>query len=296
MALFTLNFFSRYLVGNTEVSVVMPGLGMNDDPKEFYGSGKRYKVLWLLHGSCGDHLDWIKNTNISRYAEECGLIVVMPSVLTSDYANYRTFADGFRVWDYITEELMAMIYHWFPASAEKEDNFIAGASMGGNGALMFALGHPDLFGGAAILSSTAREIEYLRPFASYTSAQFRKEAGDAEKFPGPNGTGMREKEINQVAKYETVQEFLDSYENAWDRFAEVVKAGKLPKMYVSCGTKDKNVYPRFLRFRKYASDLGADIFFEEVEGYGHEFALWDITLRTAMDYFGISKADDQPPR
>lgn len=265
----------------------MPRMTADADPRDFYGTGKKYKVLWLLHGSCGDHTDWIRNTNICRYAEERDLIVVMPCVLNSDYSNYRTFADGFRVWDYITEELMPLVHNWLPASAEQEDNFIAGASMGGNGALMFGLGHPELFGGVAILSSTAREIEYLRPYASYTSANFRKAAVDQKKFPGPNGTGMRVKEVNQVAKYETVQDFLDSCENVWDRFAEAVRSGRLPKMYVSCGTLDKNVYPRFVRFRKYAYDLGADIFFEELEGYGHEFALWDITVQTALDYFNI---------
>lgn len=277
-------------MGNTQVNVIMPRLAVDEEnPKAFYESGKRYRVLWLLHSSAGDHTDWIRNTNIGRYAEERDLIVVMPGVLNSDYSNYSTFADGFRVWDYITLELMPLVHNWLPASAEKEDNFIAGGSMGGNGALMLALGHPELFGGAAVLSSTAREIEYLRPYASYTSAEFRKAARDPVKFPGPNGTGMRQKEINQVAKYETVGDFLDSFENTWDRLAEVVRAGRLIKLYVSCGTGDKNVYPRFLRFREYAKALGAEIFFEEVEGYGHEAALWDITIQTAMDYFGLQK-------
>lgn len=289
MALFTLNFFSKYLMVNTQVNVIMPRIELFQEPKEFYGSGKKYKTLWLLHGSCGDHTDWIRNTNISRYAEERNLIVVMPNVLNSDYANYTTFADGFRVWDYVTEELMPLVYNWLPASDKKEDNFIAGLSMGGNGALMFGLGNPDLFGGVAVLSSTAREIEYLRPFASMSSEEFRTAAQDSIKFPGPNGNGMRLKEINQVAKYKTVQGFLDSYENAWDRFPEVVKAGKLPKMYVSCGTKDENVYPRFLRFKKYAESMNADIKFEEEEGYCHEYALWDISIQKALDYFKILK-------
>ncbi len=289
MALFTLNFFSNCLMVNTQVNVVMPRIELFEDPGKFYGSGKKYQVLWLLHGSCGDHTDWIRNTNIARYAEDRDLMVVMPSVLNSDYSNYSTFADGFRVWDYLTEELMPMIHNWLPASDKKKDNFIAGLSMGGNGALMMGLGHPDLFEGVAVLSSTAREIEYLRPAASMTAAEFRAAAKDIARFPGPNGTGMRQKEINQVAKYETVQDFLDSCENAWDRLPEVVKSGKLPKMYVSCGTKDINVYPRFLRFKKYAEDIGADIFFEEEEGFCHEFALWDISIQKALDYFGIEK-------
>lgn len=289
MAFMTLDFFSLCLGVPTQITVLLPDLPQRENPadgdaKEFYLSGEKYKVLWLLHGACCDHTSWTRYTNIERYVEKKNMIVVMPSVLNSDYSNYMTFADGFRVWDYITEELMPLIYGWLPASDVPADNYIAGLSMGGNGALMIALGHPELFGGAAILSSTAREVEYLRPYASLTSAQFREMAADPARFPGPNGTGMRLKEINQVAKYPTVGDFLNSCENAWDRFGDVVKAGKLPKMYVTCGTEDKNVYPRFLRFKKYAKELNADVKFVPVEGFKHEWAFWDLAIRDALEF------------
>lgn len=292
MAVMTLDFFSSCLCVPTQIAVLLPDLpvGMKlleTDAKAFYRSGKKYKVLWLLHGSCCDHTSWIRYTNIERYVENKDMIVVMPSVLNSDYANYTTFADGFRVWDYFTEELMPLIYGWLPASDMPEDNFIAGLSMGGNGALMMALGHPELFEGAAVLSSTAREVEYLRPYAALTSAQFCDMAGDPKRFPGPNGTGLRLKEINQIAKYPTVGAFLDSCENAWDRFGEVVRAGKLPRLYVTCGTEDKNVYPRFLSFKKYAEELNADAVFTAVEGFQHEWAFWDIAIKDALEFWGV---------
>lgn len=287
MALFTLEFFSKSLMVTTQVSVLMPTLSMMDDPKTFYGSGRKYQVLWLLHGSCGNHTDWIRNTNISRYAEARDLIVVMPNALNSDYSNYTSFADGFNVWDFLPNELMPLIYHWLPASDKREDNFIAGLSMGGNGALMYAVGHPELFGGVAVLSSTAREIEYLRPLAGLTAEQFRETAKDPVVCPGPNGTGMRLKEVNQVTKYGSVQSFLDSYENIWDRLPESAQKGDLPKMYVCCGTRDKHVYPRFLRFKKYLQSLGVEAAFEEFEGFRHEFALWDLAIQKALDFFGV---------
>ena len=40
MALLQLNFESRYLCNNTEVSVILPNLSYPQTPKEFYGSGK----------------------------------------------------------------------------------------------------------------------------------------------------------------------------------------------------------------------------------------------------------------
>lgn len=290
MSLCTLHVYSKKLWVNTTVQIVLPDISKREDtPKAFYLSGRKYRVLWLLHGSCGDYDSWLLNTNINRYATDRDLIVVCPSVLNSDYANYTTFADGFDVWDYLTEELMPLVYGWFPASDQREDNFIAGLSMGGNGALMFALGHPELFQGAAILSSTAREVEYLRPYAHLTGEQFRIAAAQhPEQFPGPNGNGIRMKEINQIAKYPTVQAFLDSPENVWDRLPEVVLRGNLPKLYIACGTTDQNVYPRYQRFKKYLDGLGVkNAIFESFSGYGHEYALWDIAIQRAMEVLHI---------
>ena len=289
MSLLTMEFFSKSLMVVTQVSILLPSVGMSDDPKAFYSSGRKYKVLWLLHGSNSNHNDWIKYTNITRYAEDRDLIVVMPNVLNSDYSNYSTFADGFNVWDFIPDELMPMVFNWFPASSKREDNFVSGMSMGGNGALMLALGHPELFGGVGILSSTAREVEYLRPLANLTAEEFRRIAENPLKCPGPNGTGMRPKEINQVAKYPTVQAFLDSYENAWDRLPEAAAKGNLPRMYICCGTKDPNVYPRYVRFQKYMEQLGVEVEFQEFEGYRHEYPLWDIAIQKALNFFGVEQ-------
>lgn len=285
MALLTINLYSKLLCVTTQVSVLLPRIPQEADPAAFYGSGERFKALWLLHGSGGDHTDWLQNSSIARYAEERSLAVIMPSVLNSDYANYPTFADGFPVWDYIAQELMPMVYGWLPVAKAREDNYIAGISMGGNGALMLALGYPSRFDAVAVLSSTAREVDYLRPAAAMTSAQFRAAASDVQRFPGPNGSGMRTKEVNAVAKYATVGEYLASPENAWDRMAEMAAKGDMPRLYCSCGTADVNVYPRFLRFRDYAQRLGVQATFREIAGLRHEWALWDVEIQKALEFF-----------
>lgn len=48
MAILRLNFESKYLNGNTDINAVM--LSMKDEPDNFCCSGKKYKVMWLLHG------------------------------------------------------------------------------------------------------------------------------------------------------------------------------------------------------------------------------------------------------
>ena len=126
MALLHLNFESQYLNNNHEVSVILPDKPRTMTPSEFYGSGRKYKVLWLLHGTFGDHTDWVRKSNIELYACEKDLIVVMPSGLNANYANWEQFSIGYNMYDYLTKELMPLIYNWLPASDKREDNFIAG--------------------------------------------------------------------------------------------------------------------------------------------------------------------------
>ena len=97
MSLINLNFESRYLCNNTEVSIILPNLPGKETPKDFYGSGKKYPVLWLLHGTFGDHSDWVRKSNIELYACERNVIVVMPSGMNADYANWPTFSTGYNM-------------------------------------------------------------------------------------------------------------------------------------------------------------------------------------------------------
>jgi putative tributyrin esterase len=44
-------------------------------------------VLWLLHGAHGNCDDWLRHTNMERYATWRGLAVVMSSAHMSSYMN-----------------------------------------------------------------------------------------------------------------------------------------------------------------------------------------------------------------
>jgi len=273
MALLTLNFESQYLNGNTEVSIILPDKPRNVEPAQFYGSGRKYKVLWLLHGTFGDHTDWLRKSMIEIYAREKDLVVVMPSALNSDYSNWDRCMMGYGMFDYLTEELMPLIYNWLPASNKREDNFIAGLSMGGGGTLKYALAHPDKFAAAAVLSSSARNYERI--------------LADPE--------AAREKRLaNRVANHGGVENFLDSTENTWRMLGEMVHRTDLPRIYCACGTKDF-LYEWYSEFKAYALKIGADITFEEIEGYGHEWRFWDLTIQKALAFFGLSDEDAGNP-
>ena len=267
MAYMQFNFQSEYLKGNTTVSIILPDKPWGVDPREYY-TDKKYKVLWLLHGTYGDHTDWIRKTKIELYACERDLAVVMPSAMNSNYANWPKFGLGFDMYDFLTEELMPMVYHWFPISSRREDNYVAGLSMGGRGTCVYAFNHPERFGGAAILSQAPRDLEWDREHAA---PAFVARTQDS------------------IANRGGLEAYLASYEYTWRVLDEAVKAKvSLPKLYFACGKQD-HLYEAFQHFKAHAEEIGLDAKFEEIDGYRHEWRFWDLTIEKAMDFFGIPK-------
>lgn len=289
MSEYAINLRSSILCGPTDLSVIVPNPPAGGNAKEFYTSNKKYKVLWLLHGGMGDRHDWLRNTNIACHAQEREVILVIPNALNSDFANHPQFADGYNFSDFFFDELMPFIYNWFPASDDPKDNFLAGFSMGGAATWMYGLHHPEKFQGIAPLSSSPRNYAFLEPYRYRSSGEFYATAmADRMAFPSGYGNpknGMLLKEINMIAKYPTVGDFLDSYECSWERFREVAAAGKLPKTYVACGVEDRS-YQKVLAFKKFAEELGVNtIVYDFVPNEGHSFECWNSVLPNMLDFF-----------
>ncbi|MBQ6678953.1 MAG: hypothetical protein IJM76_02930 [Lachnospiraceae bacterium] len=270
MALVTINFESQYLGNNHNVGIILPDRPRQLPAAEYYASGKKYPVLWLLHGTLGDYSDWLRKSMIELYASERDVIVVMPSALNSNYANWPEFLTGYNFYDYFFEELMPLVYNWFPASDKREDNFVAGLSMGGRGTCVLALNRPDRFGAMSALSGFPRDFHEL------------KEEG------GPMWERMKKSAVN----FKDEAEFLDSYQNTWKVLADAVKNGvDLPRLQFGCG-EDDGLYPAFLHFKERAEkELQLDADFFSIPGYKHEWRFWDIGIQKAMDFFGLKKKD-----
>ena len=272
MALVTINFESQYLGNNHEVGIILPDKPRGKTPAEFYGSGEKYKVLWLLHGTYGDYSDWIRKSMIELYACEKDLIVVMPSGLNADYINWPGFATGFNMYDYLFEELMPLIYGWFPASDKREDNFIAGLSMGSFGACLYAVNHCEKFAAAAMLSgapSDPRETD----------------------FDDPN---LRLRTKNAIANEGGKEAYIASLRNTWDVIDKKAKTGELPKLYFCIG-EDDFLYEGFVKFRAHAEEIGLDATFETEPGYKHEWRFWDKYIQKALTFFGLDQTDAGNP-
>ncbi|MEO6787053.1 MAG: alpha/beta hydrolase family protein, partial [Chthoniobacteraceae bacterium] len=152
MAFFDCHFFSETLALSVSAHVLVP-----QTP-----AAKRRKLhptLFLLHGLSDDHTMWTRRTSIERYAAERGLAVVMPAVGRS---FYQDTAGGARYWTFLSEELPAVMRGFFPLSEKRADNFAAGLSMGGYGALRLVLGHPKKFAAGASFSGALDYVRRLR--------------------------------------------------------------------------------------------------------------------------------------
>ena len=278
MSILTYNFESEYLKNNHSVTVILPDKPRALTPKQFYGNGRKYKVLWLLHGTYGDHTDWVRKTNIEMYATEKNLVVVMPQALNSNYSNWGSeFMLGYRMYDYLTEELMPLVYGWLPVSPLREDNFIAGLSMGGRGAIKYAVNFPEKFAAAAILS--AAPVDFMR-ISPHNPNSILDSCHPRLKASIDNAGGL--------------EAFRNSCENVWAAIGRLAPTGRLPRLMFACGTEDSLIYTNLLVFREHCEKIGLDVHWMIREGYRHEWCFWDLAIQEAISFFGLTEQGGNP--
>ncbi|HTP12984.1 MAG TPA: alpha/beta hydrolase family protein [Bacteroidota bacterium] len=153
-----------------------------------YQNSSRYPVLYLLHGYGGGYLDWTSRTGIRQYVRALPLIVVMPDGENSWYVNAVNDPSA-RFEEYIVSDLPAYVQSRFSVDTTRQA--IAGLSMGGNGALVLAMRHPDRFRFAGSLSgaitvphwnadTTSQAVKYLS--ASLLKAYGRQPGASWDRY------------------------------------------------------------------------------------------------------------------
>jgi S-formylglutathione hydrolase len=126
--------------------------------------GAKLPVVWYLSGLTCSHANVTEKGEFRRVCAELGLIFVAPDTsprgegvpddpagaydfgLGAGFyvdATEAPFAQHYRMWSYITEELPALIAGEFPADMDRQS--IMGHSMGGHGALTIGLSFPDRY-------------------------------------------------------------------------------------------------------------------------------------------------------
>lgn len=126
-----------------------------------YAKGKRYPVVYLLHGYSGNYADWItKAPEIRRAADAYQFIIVCPDGGFSSWYFDSPVEDSTRYETYIAGELVHWVDSAYKTIRSRTGRAITGLSMGGHGALYLAFRHQDVFGAAGSMSGGVD----IRPF------------------------------------------------------------------------------------------------------------------------------------
>jgi putative tributyrin esterase len=256
MAKFTCNVISYTLKRTVDITVVIPSptipesMGMGIEGKPSHTPKEKYPVVYLFHGMGNNHATWTGYTNVEMYAEERNIAIVNISCENKSYINGET--DSF--FDFITDELPDFVCGMFPISSKPEDTYIAGLSMGGYGTLVHALSHPERFAAFGALSAATKQKNFKRTFT-----------------------------IDNMGKSDPTDVLNPDYdpETLANRIAESGK--KFPKVYMACGGKDF-IYQSNVDFRDKLIALGADVTWDEIAEYGHEWRFWDIEIEKFLDW------------
>ncbi len=109
--------------------------------------GGRWPVLYLLHGCCDTYRSWTRSTDVEALTAHSDVLVVMPDGGKAGF--YSDWLTGPRWETFHLAELRQILERDYRASTVMA---VAGASMGGLGALAYAARHPGLFRAAASFS------------------------------------------------------------------------------------------------------------------------------------------------
>lgn len=255
MALFEVNFFSEVLGMEMSMNVVIPQKTRGNIGVTEGDTGDRIPVLWLLHGMSDDHTTWLRRTSVERYAEEKGLAVVMPTTYLGWYTDMYT---GYNYRTFIGEELPKIVQNMFPAlSDRREDNYIAGNSMGGYGSLALAFTYPEQYAIAAPLSG-AFDPKWLYDPKHPEKTYFTDIYGKIEDFDGSKN------DLYALSK-------------------NLKESGKpMPKIFIWCGTEDF-LFSENQRMRDHLVSIGWDLTYTQTPG-NHSWGYWDREIRSILNF------------
>jgi len=224
------NFSSKYVEARN-VDVWLP---------EGYDSSKKYSVVYMHDGQnlfdslqTWNHKEWGVDETFSRLMKEgkinrCIVVAVWNTGGTriSEYFPNKIFseldqttrdkftqkytggkpANGDNYLKFLVEELKPYIDQHFSTYADKDHNFIMGSSLGATISFYAINEYPDIFGGAACLSTawlSSIEPNYEIPEATFAYMKKQMASPFGHKIYFDYGTGESDK------NYELTQSFVD---------------------------------------------------------------------------------------
>lgn len=261
MALIHCDFFSETLGISTSICVILPQntttqIGMNGSTEK-----EKYPTLYLLHGLSDDHTIWQRRTSIERYVASMGLAVVMPNAGRSFYTDMK---HGYKYFTFISEELPKIARQFFPLSEKREDNFIAGLSMGGYGAFKIALSCPEKYEAAASLSGALDMADLAKHDPLLDKHELYNVFGDLDSIA--NSKNDLFYLVNKISSSNSPK----------------------PKLYQCCGKEDF-LYNNNQTFRNFISKTTLDYTYDEGPGM-HDWTYWDAEIQKILAWLPLNKS------
>jgi S-formylglutathione hydrolase FrmB len=276
-------------------------------PARYDESDERYPVLYLLHGYSDDCRGWA-HMRVPEYAARYEMIVVMPDAGNSCYVNWAQSEDGQKnAWeDYMINDVIGHVDANYRTIAKREGRAINGLSVGGYGALMLGLRHPDMFCSIGSHSGTIRLAAEVRrgmesgegwqkkkdskpsakSKAEYDDESTAKEVQVIEAAIGVKGFSSQEERTPKGTLFATVED-CDRY----DPFELVLRIPKegLPDIHMDCGTEDF-LFKEAREFARHLQDNMVPYSYAESEG-GHTGTYWarEVANSMAIQYNAIQR-------
>lgn len=231
-------------------------------PEGYYDSGLDYPVVYLLHGSFGNHRDWVSHGALKQVADRLIRRGDIPPAVFVMPGSQSWWVDGHNeaARTAFLNDLMPHIEALWRVVPEREWRGIGGLSAGGYGSVNLALENPALFAAAAALS----------PASYHPLPPFNSTAREHPAFLDKND--QFDEDLWQSLNY---THHLDSYLNQ----EQVVP------LYLSAGNRD--VYDALSHARRLQAALmphqpgQAPL---EVFSGGHTWRVWRASLAPALKF------------
>jgi enterochelin esterase family protein len=230
-------------------------------------TGSRWPVLYLLHGLDGSERDWVEagraRETLDRLIGEGRikpLLVVMPMAGNGWYVDNPDPGGEGRIADALTRDLVEHVDRAYPTAACRNGRAVGGLSMGGYGALLYAMDHPDRYAAAFSLSGSL-----FRPMPEDPEGRARRAT---HMFGGAFGRPFDWERFNEW--------------NLFRRLPAYVADPGRAAIYLAVGEDDfPGLKAGNLAFRRALAEAGIEVPLR-VDPGGHVWSLWAMQLEPAL--------------
>ena len=227
-------------------------------PTGYRHDAARIPVLYLLHGNNGDANDWLTQGHLQATADALiehkeipPLAIVMPQGGTDWYVDRKE-----KMETAFFSDLLPEIETRYAVATQRGGRMIGGVSMGGFGALRYAMTQPELFCGALLLSPAIYPNE--PPLAS------------AARRVGVFGDRQFDPHVWHALNYPA----------QWERYMS--QPYRLP-MFIAAGDDDLAIQADAASLYTHLRLAGNPAALRIIDG-GHTWDVWSALLPAALKY------------